>query len=512
MFLPVTTLAITQESFAHYLRSAVFVNHHLSQVAVRWADKFGEDWIAVLLPNELLGLSADYRLGVATYFVDFLDRIRVPGLLPTLLSACEWALADSVIALALLRRAPVVMKSRFSDLPAKVLALIPILAASPLESTKLGLIAAFAEVQVLLNGNENVLYRAFCALGSDRSVAVRIAFLKRIQELYESVPTSNLRNGIVQMFQNLFSDKETAVLECLVNPFMLVRFAEMRSPPTMTIVLNLAERFKTRWRFFSKLMSTIECFPQDCLTSILSRFLGMVEEAVSLNPQSLGRSAVSFYRFLIHARLECMKLPDFLHYLASSYGQSRNFRQRVVYLQLASALLTELARDEFMETVWPQILAYAEEQVSVVRAKVLEFVVAFGKHFQSAHSFALSGQIDDLVRAYDGDSDPQVLEQLRQARHLVGQRKSVSLAGLGEARQGLPTIERGFGSPRSPRMAKPPAPRESRTISQRRAVGSRLPSPGSPLRPPMTDTVGKSRSTAAVCGLAVGWRSKQSHT
>jgi hypothetical protein len=459
------------------------------------------------LPSQLLALSAEYRLGVATYFFDFLNQIRIPALSATLQTACEWAQTDPVIALALLRRAPIVMKSRFSDLPAKVFALIPILSVSPLESTKLGLIAAFAEVPVLLTTSENALYRAFCALCSDRSVAVRKTFLKRIQELYEKVPTSNLRNGIVQLFQNLFSDSEISVLECLINPFMLVRFAEMRSPPTMTVVLNLAEKFKTRWRFFSKLMATLERFPQDCLTAMLSRFLGMVQEAVSLNPQSLGRSAVSFYRFLIRGRLDCMKLPDFLCYLATAYAQSRNFRQRIVYLQLSFALLPELSREEFLDAIWPNVLGYADERVPVVRAKVLEFISAFGKHFHSAQSCFLSAQIDDLVRVYAGDRDPMVVEHMRAVRHAIGPRRSASLAPSSDGHQGLPTIERSFGSPRSPRNPRPP--RDTRTISQRRTVGSRLPSPGAQLRAPLVEAVNKSRSTAAVCAL-VGWRPRHS--
>jgi hypothetical protein len=63
-------------------------------------------------------------------------------------------------------------------------------------------------------------------------------------------PTANLRNGIVQVFQNMFQDKESAVLEKLVDPFMLVPCVEMRNARMMTMVLDLAQKFKKTWRFF----------------------------------------------------------------------------------------------------------------------------------------------------------------------------------------------------------------------------------------------------------------------
>jgi hypothetical protein len=63
-------------------------------------------------------------------------------------------------------------------------------------------------------------------------------------------PTANLRNGIVQVFQNMFQDKEIAVREKVVDPFMLARLVEMRNAHMMTMVLDLAQKFKTRWQFF----------------------------------------------------------------------------------------------------------------------------------------------------------------------------------------------------------------------------------------------------------------------
>jgi hypothetical protein len=513
-FLPIAPLAVTPELFGKYLKSKVLVNEHLSEIARRWAEKFGDGWIASDLPEQLLGLSAEYRLGVAIFFLDFLDKIRIPALSSTLQMAVEWGQSDPGIALALLRRAPVLQQSRYSDLPAKILALIPTLAASPLESTKIELISVLAEVPILLTGNENVLYRVFSALGGDRAVAVRIAFLGKIQDLYKKVPTPNLRNGILQVYQGLFGDKEMTVLERLVDPFMLVRFAEMRSPPTMSVVLDVAEKFKARWRFFSKLLATLELFPMDCLTSMLSRFLGMVEEAVAMNPQSLGRFAVSFYRFLIHSRLECLKLPDFLTYVHASYGRSKHFQQRIVYIRFAGALLAEFTREEFLSSIWPNVLGYGEERVSAVRVKVLEFVVTLARQFHSQQSPGLSLEIEELTRKYESDNDPQVVTLLRQARTFIGPRKARTLV-LTDGRTGLPAIAHGPGSTRaSPRVESVPPPRASQNEgrgSTRRGIGAsmqRHPSPSMPRHRPVYGGVAKSGSSGAVYSLLAPGRPK----
>jgi hypothetical protein len=379
--------------------------------------------------------------------------------------------------------------------------LIPGLASSTHDSTKIELVSILADVPLLLTGNENSLYRLFSALGSDRAVSVKIAFLKRTQDLYERAPTSNLRNGIVQVYQNMFTDNNSSVLECIIDPFMLVRFAEMRSPPTMSLVLDLAEKFKTRWRFFAKLLGIVERFPHDCLTSMLSRFLGMIEEAVSLNPQSLGTSAVSFYCFLIRSRIECLSLPDFLRYVHAAYGESTRSHQRVVFLRFAAALLEDFPPEGFVDAVWPGVLAYGGERVPAVRARVLELVVAFGRRFRTELSPVLSGQIDDLTRRYAADGDPQVAGLLRSARAVIGPLREPQVV-VCEEHRGLPTIQRPRGSPRAPQIAR--VMKGSRTLqSTRRAVPpQRLPSPAMPGRAQVVGTIQQSRSTGAVAAFA----------
>jgi hypothetical protein len=476
-FLPIVKLAVSPDLFAKYLRSTVLVKLYLPEIAERWAKKFGEDWIGTRLPNELLRLPAEYRIGVVIFFSAFLDRIRIPGLASTLSTMCDWGQTNTGIALALLRGAPMIMKSRFTDIGQKILAFVPMVAGCIEESPKIELVSLLAQFPVLLTGNENTLYRVFSSLGSDRLASVRIAFLNKIQELYERVPTWNLRNGVVQVYQSMFGDKDMSVLACLANPFMLIRFVEMRSAVAPSIIADLAGKFKTQWRVFSKLLTTLEQFPLECLESVLNRFLDMIEDAVGHNSQSLAAPAVSFYRFLIHARLEYLDQSAFLRYIYAAYGGSNQFRRRMVYLQFANVLLEEFSREEFLAAVWPDVLGFANERVAIVRAKVLEFVIAFGTLFHSRQSPDLSGQIEDLIRRYRTDKDPEVIELLGQAQKFIGERRPRSPPSSDEP-QTPPTKVR---SPRAKAHLAVPQANRGRgemTPSQRGgALRQRIPTP-----------------------------------
>jgi hypothetical protein len=468
-FLPVEQLAITPESLSGYLYSSALVEENLSAIVERFSPKFGAIWVSSDLPNQLLRM--DNRLGITIYFLDFLERIRIPTLYSTLQSIFEWAQADPSIALALLRRAPILMKSRFTDLSPRIFTLLPLLANSPLDSTKIWLIGALADVPVLLTTNENVLYRIFSCLSADQSVGMRKAFLTKVQALYEKVPTANLKYGIVQVFQNMFGDRDMGVLELLINPFMLCRFAETKRATEMDLVLDLADKFKFRWRFFSRILQTIESFPSDALLAILSKLLAMIQKAVSRNPQAVGRSAVSFYEFVIHSRFEIMRVPEFLQYLWNSHGKSLDYRERILYIKFAQAMMVELPPDDFMDMIWPTILEYGHEKVSLVRAKALELLAGVAREFKAIESISLSAGIIGIVSRYQEDNDPQVVSLIKPVMLLVSKRSS-SFGHFGER---LPEIC--ISSPRIAKSKTSGAASRSLRPSQRPAPPS--PKPGS---------------------------------
>jgi hypothetical protein len=70
-----------------------------------------------------------------------------------------------------------------------------------------------------------------------------------------------------------------------------------------------------------------------------------------------------------------VKLPEFLYSLVNVNAHSSNFHDRLAYIQIPSRLLTKLSRDEVFESIRTHIIGYANESVSSVRAKVLEFAL-----------------------------------------------------------------------------------------------------------------------------------------
>ena len=468
--LPPGPLALTTDQFAKFLKSKVLVNVYLCEVAGKYAAHFGEAWVAMDLPTLLAGMGDGYRLGIAKYFVDFGSRIRSSSLYSVTHSAFDWAQSNEDIALALMERVPIIAKSRFVDLGPKVHALIPVLGASKNPAKRIELIKMLAKTQMLMNGNESNLYRTLSSLANDKETSVRVAFLENIEHLYKLTDSSNTKNGLIQMFQNLLRDeKEVPVMEKLVNPFMLVQFANSRQASNMSLVLDLASKFKTRWRFFTKLLQTLEMFPHDAVLFMLKRFLKMIEEAVSMNPQSLMRPVASFYTFIIHSRFDVIKFNDFLNYLFTRYGKSGHYQQRIVYIKLAASLMNELSQKEYLELIWPRILEYKSEQIMFVKAKVLEFLVEFGQKFHSLDSQSLSKSMDELCSSYTSDTDPDVVHLLGQARLLIMAKKSLSAQPSLEK---LPSL-----SDPKPRITKPVTNQSpNRSNTPRKPPSGRMPS------------------------------------
>lgn len=468
--LPPGPLSLTVEQFSKFLKSKVLVNVYLSEVAEKYASRFGEGWIALDLPTMLSGMGEPYRLGIAKYFVDFGKRIRSSSLYSVTHSAFDWAHNNEDIALALMERVPIIASSRFMDLGPKVHALIPVLGASKNAAKRIELIRVLAKTPMLLKGNESNLYRTLSSLATDKDPTVRMTFFDNIEALYKLTDSSNTRNGLVQMFQNALRDeKEICVMEKLVNPHMLVQFASSRQPSHMSLVLELASKFKTRWRFFSKILESIEAFPHDAVLFILKKFLKMIEEAVLINPQSLMRPVTSFYVFIIHSRFDVIKFNDLLNYLFSKYGKNSHYQQRIVYIKLATSLMNVLTQKEYLELIWPRIQEYKSEKIMFVKAKVLQFLIEFGQKFHSLDSQSLSKSMDELCTAYATDSDPDVVRFLAQARLLVGTKKSLSAQ---------PSIEKlpSLTDPK-PRVTKPvPGASTNRNNTPRKPPSGRMPS------------------------------------
>jgi hypothetical protein len=212
---------------------------------------------------------------------------------------------------------------------------------------------------------------------------------------------------------------------------MLKTFAMTRPASAMPVVLELAQKFKTRWRFFSKILQTMEQFPRENIQMILKDVLKMIEQAVTINPQSLMRSVISFYAYVIHSRFENMKFNDFLAYLHIRYATSDRFQDRIVYIRLAGAMMNEFDHPTFLRDIWPHIKAYKHEVVTFVRAKVLEFLILFGNEFKSLESQAISQDMYEIVAKYEGSTDVHIKEMIARVYELILPRRSISsMSGL----------------------------------------------------------------------------------
>jgi hypothetical protein len=243
-----------------------------------------------------------------------------------------------------------------------------------------------------------------------------------------------------------------------MDQFVLVKLAQMPSPSHM----RLAEKFKNRWRLFSKFLATIEQFPTDEILAIVARLLAMAKEAVASNPQSLGRQVVSFYAFVVRSQFESIKIVDFLTYLYITYGKGNNYRERILYIQLAEGLIPEFSQDEFINMVWPNILECASESVALVGVKVLQFILTRRRDFETIRAAGLTDAVTELLENYWQDPDPEVEALLGKFLIITGKPRSADAS-----RETLPKID--AGTPQTKRAGHPASRMGSRRGDPSRA-------------------------------------------
>jgi hypothetical protein len=422
--IPPSLLNLSPPVFNRYLRSPILVNFYFVPIVKRFEFLFGPTWIATELPNLLITFGPEFHLGVAIFLVEFVHEIRLISHYSLLTAAFDWAQSDPAIALGILRRVSILDGSRFSDLPSKALAFMPQSASSATEVRKIELIHLLAEVPRLLTANEPVAARTFAAFGADKTVNVRCAFLSKIEILYAIVSgIGSLTTALVQIYQGWFGDSNKEVLEGLVHPFMLGKLAQTRQLASVHLIHGLAEKFVGRWRFFSKILVAIEAFPAESAASTLRNFLGLLERAVMIDGRSLSRYAVAFYHFVIHSHFPAHSHEEFMTYLQETYAKSANYNNRILYLNLAVALVPEFSHGDYFKLVWPPIEGYLDETVVFVRIKLLEYLSFIGHH--CAGSRAVGRLVDQAIIGFESDDDPALRALLADPK-LIALRRSMS--------------------------------------------------------------------------------------
>jgi hypothetical protein len=173
----------------------------------------------------------------------------------------------------------------------------------------------------------------------------------------------------------MFGDNDLSVLANVANRQMLVWMATDGNLSQLAAVLDLLDKFKTRWRVFATILEITEHLPRGIAGFLAPKILISLEAAVRINPQSLTKAFVSFYCFVFRTLFDTLDIVDFVSKLHSAYGQDKNYQLRVLFLRLASALISELSAAEYFEYIWPTIIDFLDEKVSLVQVKVVQYLI-----------------------------------------------------------------------------------------------------------------------------------------
>ncbi|KAK8885500.1 hypothetical protein M9Y10_040949 [Tritrichomonas musculus] len=422
---------VTEEEFHQiFLKSPVFVNEYLSPTIARnfsCQSRFGEEWISTRLPHQLLQLDEKFRLGVAKYFIDFIDHIKAVHLYSSVHDAYQWASNDPIIASAIVERIEIISKSRFVDLVTKTYSLLTVISScgssnsssnfscnSPGASSTLSsnsanpqLVAIRAKLPktlidhpMLYSASEDILKTVLTNLANDSATNVKCAFLDNLSKIYNSAD-SKTKDTLLTLYQNLFKEKDNKVLEKLVDTSMLVNLANNRPPHTISLFLNIADKFKTRWRFFSKILRSFEQFPSETFTHGIKQLFSIVVEAVKVNPQALMLQANSFFLFCVHSNFQVLKVHDLLNYLAHEFGHSEQYQMRIFYLKIATSLIDGFVHnnsDYYIDNVWSKVVDfYMSETVEFVFIKLIKYLIEFINKFNPFNSVRLTKDIHILI-------------------------------------------------------------------------------------------------------------------
>jgi hypothetical protein len=161
----------------------------------------------------------------------------------------------------------------------------------------------------------------------------------------------------------------------------------------------------------------VEKFPRPTVGFLLTRLLAIIESAVRVNTQSLSKCFISFYCFLVRTLFDALNPIEFMTTLHGTFGESDRYQLRILYLRLITALIPEFSNEEYFEFVWPTILDFLSEKVSLVQVKVLEYLIALMAHFPCRE---YRKAMEHICGEYATATDPQVVSLLREVKAQTG--------------------------------------------------------------------------------------------
>lgn len=430
-YIPISKFPITKDEFSVYLKSTVFVNEHLTNVAQLYTSVFGMDWIRKEIPSqlqEILEKKSEIKPGFTTFFLEHMDRILLPSLYSTLLKIIDWGSEDPNIGFLILKRTLAISQSRFVDLAPKVYLITPTLASSSDKKIRAKVPELLVSVPQILNGHESTIQRILTSLQNDKEPDVRKALLDNLENIHSLLESKKLKDMCLNIFLFLFKDQNNDVRESLVNQYLIIELSKSSSPTIMMSVVNLLDSFKTRWRYISRILKAIEQCPKQNVSVVLKNILTLLQEAAKINPQALSPVIISFYIYVIHSRFDSIRMNDMLRYLAIKYGSNKRFQLRILYLKIAEGLLDEFEESFYIEHIFNVVSDFTNEKVVFVQSQIMIYLAAFIKKYGYE---VYSNKIDKLFNMCEDSTDPRVIELKEETLSLVSPlRRQVSLKSI----------------------------------------------------------------------------------
>lgn len=430
-YIPISKFPITKDEFSVYLKSTVFVNEHLTNVAQLYTNVFGIDWIRKEIPSqlqEILEKRSEIRPGFTTFFLEHMDKIMLPSLYSTLLKIIDWGSEDPNIGFLILKRTLAISQSRFVDLASKVHFITPTLALSSDKKIRAKVPELLVNVPQILNGHESTIQRILTSLQNDKEPVVRKALLDNLEKIHSLLESKKLKDMCLNIFLSLFKDQNNDVRESLVNQYLIIELSKSSSPTVMMSVVNLLDSFKTRWRYISRILKAIEQCPKQNVSLVLKNILTLLQEAAKINPQALSPVIISFYIYVIHSRFDSIRMNDMLRYLAIKYGSNKRFQLRILYLKIAEGLLDEFEESFYIVHIFNVVSDFINEKVVFVQSQIMIYLAAFIKKYGYE---GYSNKIDKLFNMCEVSTDPRVIELKDETLSLVSPlRKQVSLKSI----------------------------------------------------------------------------------
>jgi len=475
--LPVSKMKITEDMFLEYLKSPIMVNFYICDMAEKLSSVFGLNWLHKILPLHLIGFLESFpqtRPGISEFLVRYIESIQLPSFYSKLLSIIEWGKTDELVAQRLIKYNHSIIDSHFCDLSTNLLPCIEYLYSSSSSDTRIKVVSLLIECDKLFLNCIPQSQVLITKISHDPDPKIRKTFVEASAEMFrifQQIP--KLQEHIIAQFYSLFNDTDKSVRQSLINSFMIIKCANSKPPSFIDSLLSLISCFVSKWRFYSLFLEIVAQLPSPTVEHSLQNLLKMTETAITYNPQALQRPAISFYLYIIRSNFASIRIKNLLHYFGASFAGSQNYHLRILFIRMMKAFMPDIEREVFLETIWPVLLVFYEETVSLVKAAILDFLHAFACYYDTSDPTLLM-EMQRFISIYESESDPQVVSLLSEVIPLIHIPRAQSMQELSSVLPPLSLQHSIKKNTLNPRLNAVPRP-SSRAISKQENI-TKIPS------------------------------------